>query len=770
MSKVVSQKRFAKGLNAATGVLSQQPGSLSRMSNLLLTQRGSLQVCDGTFIFFPNSLPASIWIDSFLNPDLATPTSSFAQVPIYALLTQDTTSTVGAVTGVAFTTSTGGSNPNNPGWYGFAVVTKGLYGETSSILTSGSSSVADVLSAFDTVNVTWTNVAGNNGYDIWWVGGPSGSTFSLNPGQPGFKLGSVGANVTTFSFTGTLSSLNAIAPFLNSGYVIQIYVALYELGFGYNQALAGNTASTANTFPAFTPQPILMLPGDPQFNPANLNPGFSPYGGFSGVACNVPMSLQFAGQEIVILGNGLPPLSYNPGGGFPPSNPVALTNTFSAAYPTWQSGVSWLTGSQIQVNDSGTNYLFTAQVGGVSGATAPSWTFTLGAITGDNSVTWVCNGPITLGVAPRGAAHAVSYAGSLWLANTSPTTTSDNLDGPSCLKMSDANNPNSWNPANTAFIGQDDGTQITGMRPFTIAALGISPTGSMAVFKEYQTYQIIGVFGSTDFEIQPAQTDMGCISPRSIQFIPGFGIMRFTHLGFAVYEGVSDRLVSEEIRPYLFGGIDVEADITPIDPSFLYLAKSAQSVKPPMYMCAMPLMGNSGALTRIFCYDLIMKGWVIIDLPWAISALNRVKGGEGLPLVIAGKTDGTLQRMQSGDTAFGQAPGNLGTAINWNFRTPDVFGEGSSQRIFYRQVVLRGYATNTQALTITAKMSLDGADQGFLVADIVPQSGKQFEARFSPMVNGQICHLDISGQGQIVIDSVDWTIEPKSTEARRIIG
>ena len=47
-SKTVSQKRFSKGVNVATGLLSEQQGTIVRSSNLLLTQRGSLQVCDGS--------------------------------------------------------------------------------------------------------------------------------------------------------------------------------------------------------------------------------------------------------------------------------------------------------------------------------------------------------------------------------------------------------------------------------------------------------------------------------------------------------------------------------------------------------------------------------------------------------------------------------------------------------------------------------------------------------------------------------------------------
>jgi hypothetical protein len=493
----------------------------------------------------------------------------------------------------------------------------------------------------------------------------------------------------------------------------------------------------------------------------------TPYGGVSGYAGPLPQILQFAQLAILILGNGYAPRSVNPAL-LSSATLTALANTFTASYPTWQASVDWVTGAQLTAG----GYYFTATQGGVSGTTTPSWNNTKGAETADGSVIWTSQGAIVASVAPRGAAHAVAYAGSLWLANTSPQTTFDGIDGPTCLKMSDSNNPNSWNPVNTAFIGRDDGTQITGLQPFTIAALGISPTGSLCVFKEFTTYQVIGVFGSTSFEIQPAQTNLGCIASRSIQFLPGFGVCRFTHLGFAVFDGINDRLISEDIRPYLFGGVDSEADLTPVDPGYVYLAQSAQTTAPPMYLCAMPLLGNSGQLTRLFCYDLVMKAWAVLDLPWPISSLGSMSVGEGYPLVLAGKTDGTIQRMQSGDLTWDTGATDQSN-VTWSFRTPDVFGEGSSQRLFYEQATIIGYGSAAMVQSIIATLWLDGQNVGAQAIDVVPQGDHVFVARVSIFRNGSRAHLNISGNNGGaggVIDSVDWAVVPKSPLARRVIS
>jgi hypothetical protein len=339
--------------------------------------------------------------------------------------------------------------------------------------------------------------------------------------------------------------------------------------------------------------------------------------------------------------------------------------------------------------------------------------------------------------------------------------------------MSDANNPNSWNPVNTAFIGRDDGTQITGLQPFTIAALGISPTGSLCLFKEFTTYQIIGVFGSSTFEIQPAQTNLGCIAARSIQFLPGFGVVRFTHLGFGVFDGINDRLISEDIRTYLFGGVDADADLNPVDPTFCYLSQSAQTVSPPMYFCAMPLKGTLGLLTRLFCYDLVMKSWTVLDLPWPITTLSTISAGEGYPLVLAGKTDGTIQRMQSGDLQWDTGAADQST-VQWGFRSPDVFGEGSSQRLFVEQVTIRGYGSAAMAASIIANLWLDGKQIGAQAIDIVPQGGSNvFECRVAIFRSGERFHLDVSGNSggaAAVIDALDWAVVAKSAMARRIIS
>jgi hypothetical protein len=751
-AKIISQRKFAK-LVASTGALSQPPGALTRLSNLLFTQRGSLQIADGS-----QAISAPISPASLISAIAAFANLQPGQFPYYELLAYASTPQLADVTNFAISSFVNGSdNPAGP--YTFAIVAN-LGSEHTNAKNSAVTAAPGV--AFNTVNFSWTAVAGATGYTIYYVYRPPLQVF------PNYiSLGT--STGTTFAFTGVLPTTPAVfpSPTFNNTYELLLYV---DTALANTSPQVTFTEVTAGVFPFTPPQPATLAPGSVGFNAFPSIAGFSPYGGISGIAGPLPQLVQFASKSILILGNGYPPQAYDPSTG--PAGPVtALTNIFTAAYPTWQPSVAWLTGSV--VTDGAGNY-YVATQGGVSQTPGPpTWAPAKGAETADGSVIWTSQGLIVASTAPRGAAHAVAYAGSLWLANTSPATTSDNIDGPTCLKMSDSNNPNSWNPVNTAFIGRDDGTQLTGLQPFTIAALGISPTGSLCVFKEFTTYQVIGVFGSSSFEIQPAQTNLGCIAARSIQFLPGFGVVRFSHLGFAVFDGINDRLISEDIRPYLFGGVDSESDLTPVDPSFLYLSQSGQTTQPPMYLCAMPLLGSAGQLTRLFVYDLVMKAWTVLDLPWPVTALSAVAVGEGYPLVLAGKTDGTVQRLQAGDLNWDQSASDQ-SAVNWSFRSPDVFGEGSSQRLFFQQAVIRGYGNAAMVKSIVASLWLDGKQLGSQAIDIVPMGGSNlFEVNVKIFLNGERAHLDISGNGggaPGVIDAVDWAVSPKSSLARRIIG
>lgn len=837
--KTVSQRKFLKGLIATQPKWDQSPGSVPRISNLLLQARGGLTTCDGSlFISRFNGVTSTgdgPWTELFL----------FQPVNVnryYIGIKKDPTTQLAAPTGLAVVDGGAGGTLAAATYRYKVTALDGAGGETTA-----STEVSFANPGAHKANVSWNVVTNAVTYNVYRTaaGGAVNSEVFLT-------------NVSTNAFIDD----NSITPGVATPPNLNTTQQCLFFKIPANSYTAGNILAT---FPADVIVPVDGTPGGdgggPSGGPASgpsAGAPPNPAGGISGNISPIPQIVQFANFAILALGNGFAPQLFTD-----PSTVAAITNTFTASYPNWLASTVFATGSKIMptAGNAG-NFVFTATQGGTSGGGAPTWPQTPNQVVSDNNIIWTNTGATNTAPAPRGAAHAIVYAGCLWLYNTSPTTTADNFDGPSCLKMSDLNNPKSWNPLNTAFLGKDDGDYGTGLATFTVAAQGISPTGSLIAFKNFKTFQIIGVFGSSNFSIQEAQTDMGCIAPRSIQFLPGFGIVRLTHLGVAIFDGVNDRLISEEIRPYLFGG---QSDIQSLDWNFAYFAKGAQTARPPMYTLAIPTIVTStqasevslttigglgsftpgtyflivtaftnvngvatetsvtgqvsftisgttsfqanlvtpdpnvikyriyigtqslfyskfvevlpsafpvvlsslaafpnngsvaigtGGLTRLLCYDLVLKAWTIIDLPFSISVLKQVRAVGSIPITITGGfLDGTVRRIQSNDPTFD------GSVVNWNVRSAEIFGKLTDSRIYYRRLTLRGTTTQTN-LQMTAKIGLDGAE-GISTPMTVYQLGNtlgtfDFLAQVDIGFTNYTSHITISGSGNIEIDAFDW--------------
>jgi len=608
----------------------------------------------------------------------------------------------------------------------------------------------------------------------------------------------------------------------------------------------------------------------------------TPTGGISGNISPLPQIVQFTNKMILALGNGFAP--YQSDG--TTVGTVPLTNSFTASYPARTNSTAQVAGDLMTLG----GVLYKATQSGTTAAGAPAFNTALGQSTADGTVIWVSQGPVNAVPAPRGAAHAIVYAGSLWVFNTSPNNTSDNFDGPSCLKMSDLNNPNSWNPLNVAFLDKDDGSQGMGLATYTIAESGIPPTGSLVAFKEFSTFQINGVFGASNFSIQRAQTDLGCVAPRTIQFVPGFGIVRMTHLGIAMFDGVRDRLLSEEIRPYIFGG---QSDIQPVDWNFIWNCRGALTASPPMYVCAVPVQPSTtlgtlnvtsivannigglaipfpagtyyvilymqdaqgkfyksqefgpiviganqdfqvtlpivpgppassagphnaiqyyftygttpggenmlvpvniqtsqnvpfqvynpgfasavpftsfGMLTRLLCYDLVLKGWIVIDLPFAISVMKQIRTPGTIPLTIMGGfSDMAIRRWQGGDITWDSGAITAGSAdqiVRWSVRSPEVFGKDASDRVYFRQLEIRGRGTPD---SIKSQITVNGVVGSNLATQnmaVLPMGGGEFVAYAEIGITGFDAHADVAGAGIIEVDSFDWLAIAKAVRGR----
>lgn len=689
---------------------------------------------------------------------------------------------VTGLTAIGVNTAGGTLTPGNTYTYGVNVLDgqqNASAGVTTSIVLGG---------GFNAVQLTWNCVLGAGSY---LIKGDTGVIVNSTPNigqvfQPDFSQnnsGMIGAPTATFT-----DKNGATAQLTNYPYGLIVWGINNTIG-----PLRLFTTSAVNVGTGNYLDPVLLAQFPCRANDSNI-PNIPPVdasGGVIGGSGQVPQLIQFASLIIIALGNGLRPQSTD---GITVS---PFTNTFTALYITWAAATTYLVGDLV-IPAIPNGHFYKCTQGGLSQTPGPpAFSTTSGVVTIDGQVSWVEAGLVTNSPAPRGAAHVAYHAGSLWWLNSAPVNSSDLQDGPSLIGMSDTGNVKSFNPINRAFIGKDDGSEGTGLASFTIAEFGIAPLGSLIAFKDFTTYQIVGVFGAQDFNIQQLQTNMGCKAPRSIKYVSGFGIIRLSHLGFALCDGVRDKLISEQIRPYIFGNPYNNASpvfstpglsfINPIDINHAYLVKADEIVNPPLYIAAAPLQGNIN-LSRLFIYDLVLKAWTIIDLPSTlnptsfISSLYQVRTPGYEPVTIVGGFDnGSLQTIQNGSGLWNLS--TIPTTVNWAFTSPEIFNTGDpSAEIYVDNILIRGtnYDGNPIKVTIIANNEVMAIPNvGHAVGGLALGTGADTRiyntgaGGFQIMVgvNEQATSFNsiISGTGRVEIESITWNSQGKASGIPAII-
>jgi hypothetical protein len=338
--------------------------------------------------------------------------------------------------------------------------------------------------------------------------------------------------------------------------------------------------------------------------------------------------------------------------------------------------------------------------------------------------------------------------------------------------MSDSNNPFSWNPINQAFIDKDDGQEGYGLTAFTIAGFGIPPEGSLIAYKQYAGYQIVGVFGSTNFLIQRIKSTLGCISPRTLQFCTGYGLIRFTHLGFSVFDGIGDKIIDEDIHPYIFPVNEFDyQDLTTVDFTWITVAWGTQTAVPAMYVAAMPLGNSGGALSRLFCYDLVLKAWTIINPQMRLGTIFQSITTMAVPItLLCSFNDGTFQRWQADDDLWDNSIDTPGpSVVNWSLKTPMVFNQREQGgRIFTRQVVIRGRFTDSNS-TIAVSLDIQG-EPLTPVNGYFQTLGTDGTFQYNVPVAETVTNVDavISGTGAVELNSFLWQTEPEDASVPAI--
>src|SRR6267142_932642 len=756
MSQPLTQRSFLKGLDTSTSKLDQPRGSLPAISNMVFTKRGSLITADGVRVIGDPAdlanlapLPTAnqgqiVDIIQYLNP------SAGATLNGAVFYLQDsppgyTLSDPGPLVAASIVSAGGTLIPATN--YSYVVLTldngldvnfhsPGALGVTGIVLGGGKNAV----------QLTWPVVAGAGGYAVYGriLGLLGLLAIVLQPDFQQNSAGPIGAPTATFTDNGTV--MPGIAPVFTQ--TTRGALILWKLGpdnaGGYN-----------------SPIPLAIFPRRGPATTGTNSTYPNACGGLIGSSQAVPMMVQFAGFVAIALGNGVRP-QYTDG-----TTVFPFTNTFTSLYVTWTASTTYLVGDIVKpLTPNG--HIFIVTQAGQTAAAEPAWNTGTSQVTVDNQIVWKENGQLTSSPAPPGAAHLISHAGSLWAFNTSPTNTSDGLNGPSSLLMSDSNNIKSWNPLNQAFIGKDDGSQGMGLASFTIAEAGIAPLGSLVIFKDFSTYQLVGVFGSPNLTIQQIQSDMGCIAPRSIKFLPGFGIARMSHLGVTMFDGIRDKVISEQIRPLLF---PVTLSPAAIVPNQSYLMKSGQFASPPMYGLATNTIGGLDllGLNKIFLYDLILKAWTIIDLPvpisglptQTISSIYQMRQPGGTPqTIIGGNNNGSILVMQSGATRWNYAA--ITPSVSWSFTTPEVFNTSDpSAEIYTSSMIIRGSNIDGQPITVTLNIQTEaGTIQDNRVYNIGAGEFEQFIGIHEQAIS---FNAIISGIGRVEVESVTWNVQPKTS-------
>jgi hypothetical protein len=182
---------------------------------------------------------------------------------------------------------------------------------------------------------------------------------------------------------------------------------------------------------------------------------------------------------------------------------------------------------------------------------------------------------------------------------------------------------------------------------------------------------------------------------------------------------------------------------------------------------------NLGRMTRLLCYDLVLKAWTIIDLPFPISALKQFRTIGSIPItVMGGFNDGGIRRWLGGagiDLTWDPGAVNAGAASNVvqaSVRTPLVFGKDASDRVYFRQLAIRGEGTPSSLKTQTTINGIVGSQLLTQNLTALPMGSGEFVAYAELGITGVDGYSDISWSGPLEIDSVDWLAVAKAIRGR----
>jgi len=183
-----------------------------------------------------------------------------------------------------------------------------------------------------------------------------------------------------------------------------------------------------------------------------------------------------------------------------------------------------------------------------------------------------------------------------------------------------------------------------------------------------------------------------------------------------------------------------------------------------MYVAAIPIGNSGGALTRLLCYDLVLKGWTpAIDLPFSISTFSQFRTTTANPVtVMGGFNDGVLSRWQAGDVLWdtGATGVRSPSVVNLSVRTPTVAANEGAQGLFINRLTIRGINTNS-TVGLTVALRLNGAPYYTFKSPVLPVGTADFVVEVGVEQTVLRAEADISGSGDVELQAFEWDVVPK---------
>ena len=376
---------------------------------------------------------------------------------------------------------------------------------------------------------------------------------------------------------------------------------------------------------------------------------------------------------------------------------------------------------------------------------------------GTGTEVWLNIGQAAL--APPGAAFVFQHLNYLFLWGVGDTYGPDGITGPDALWQSDFGQPMVFNAANTTFAGKGDGASAQGGAVYSLSEAGIAATPQLVLFKDAATYSFLNEFPNAS--LVEVSGGLGCIAPATIQFIGGYGVMRLSYAGVALFDGQLEHVTeyTDAIRGYLFGGLP---DVIPVDFNFIQNCVSTQSVNPPMYIFFAPLVGNNGAVTRGFGYDFGLKQWFTMDFPFAVTSAAFFPQAvralvAGYQSLVGGASEGTVRRLFKGDPDWDGIP------IEWIVRLPDWGFSGTPTYVRRLNPLITADGGGTAAAAKLLSVFFQGirrSSQAFGRFLNLPKSLLGSMDVGETVITGNI---EIRGQGQVLIEGTDAQTSEKPT-------